>query len=187
MLLLVIGFHGLQFSLSKSFIHGSGSILQVLTAGNPHVTVCCCPGKFNEMAPTLDLLLQRINSAILETQLISHDSAMMGTELFTHLHMLGLCSVLESAGVDLPQRDKDRLMVKSIGGNDLFGLHAHKFMEWKKDPATESAMLIATAMNEQAKANRKLSCPASSSSRPLRSTAQQSPLDAISAPKSRDF
>ena len=65
--------------LSKSFIHGSGSVLQLHTAGNPHVTVCCCPGKFNEMAPTLDLLLQRINSAILETQLISHDSAMIGT------------------------------------------------------------------------------------------------------------
>ena len=45
-------------------------------------------------------------------------------------------------------------MVKSIGGNDLFGLHAQKFMEWKKDPATESAMLIATVMNEQAKAKR---------------------------------
>ena len=46
----------------------------------------------------------------------------------------------------------------------------------------QSAMLIATAVNEQAKASRKLSHP-TSSSRPPRSMA----LDVIPAPKSQDM
>ena len=56
--------------------------------------------------------------------------------------MLGRRIVLDTAGVDLPQRDKDKLMVTSIGDNDLFGPDAHMVAEWKKDPATESVMLI---------------------------------------------
>ena len=147
MLLLVRGFHGSHFQLSESFIHGSGSVLQLHTVAHPHVLVCCCPGKDYEMTPTLDLLLQKINSTVLEAQLMSDDSAMTATELFTHLHMLCRRTVLDSAGVDLPQRDKDRFVVMSIGGNDLFGPDAHKVAEWKKDPATESVMLIANAVN----------------------------------------
>ena len=85
-------------------------------------------------------IFQRINSTIMKAQLMSHDSAMTPIELFTHLHMLRPRTVFESAGVDLPQRDKDRLIVMSVGDNDLFGPHAHKVVEWKKDPATESAM-----------------------------------------------
>ena len=47
---------------------------------------------------------------------------------------------------------------------------------WKKDPALESALLIATAVHEQSKAQKKSS--SSSSSRPAKSLAHQSPLDA---------
>ena len=75
----------------------------------------------------------------MEAQLMSHDShdsAMTTGELFTHLYMLRHHTVLDTAGVDIPQRDKDRLILMSIGGNDLFGPEAHKVAEWKKDPAT---------------------------------------------------
>ena len=82
-------------------------------------------GKIDEMAPTLALLFQRINSTIMVVQLMSHDSAMTARELFTHLYMLRRRTVLDTAGVDLPQRDKDKLMVMSIGDNDLFGPDAH--------------------------------------------------------------
>ena len=87
-------------------------------------------GKIDEMAPMLHLLFQRINPTIMEAQLMSHDSAMKATELFTHLYMLRCHTVLDTAGVDLPQRDKDRLILMSIGGNDLFGPDAHKVAEW---------------------------------------------------------
>ena len=46
----------------------------------------------------------------MEAQLMSHDSAMTARELFTHLYMLRRHTVLDTAGVDLPQRDKDRLI-----------------------------------------------------------------------------
>ena len=72
----------------------------------------------------------------MEAQLMSHDSAMTARELFTHLYMLRRHTVLDTAGVDLPQRDKDRLILMLIGGNDLFGPDAHKVAEWTKDPAT---------------------------------------------------
>ena len=122
----------------------------------------------------------------MEAQLMSHDSAMTAGELFTHLHMLRRRTVLDTAGVDLPQRDKDKLMVMSIGDNDLFGPDAHMVAEWKKDPALESVMLTDTAVNEQGKASRKLSRLMSSSSRRPRSMAHQSSLDAIPAPKSQE-
>ena len=41
---------------------------------------------------------------------MSHDSAMTARERFTHLYMLRRHTVLDTAGVDLPQRDKDRLI-----------------------------------------------------------------------------
>ena len=48
--------------------------------------------------------------------------------------MLRRRTVLESSTVDLPYaRDKDRLLVMSVGGNDLFGPNARKVQEWKKD------------------------------------------------------
>ena len=42
-------------------------------------------------------------------------------------------TVLESPSVNLPQRDKDRLLVMSIGGSDVFGPNARNVQEWKKD------------------------------------------------------
>ena len=95
---------------------------------------------------------------------MSHDATVTATELCNHLHMLQYRSVLESSVVNLPQRDKDRLLVMKIGGNDLFGPNARKMEEWKKAPAVESAILIATAVLELSKAQKKSS--SCSSSRP---------------------
>ena len=95
-------------------------------------------------------------------------------------------AVHDTAGVDLPQRDKDKLMVMWIGDNDLFCPDAHMVAEWKKDPATESVNLIDTAVDEQGKASIKLSHPTSSSSRPPRSMAHESPSGAIPAPVSQE-
>ena len=64
---------------------------------------------------------------------MSHDAGVTATELFTNLHMLRRRTVLESSNVDLPQRDKDRLLVMSVRGNDLVGSNARsKVQEWKK-------------------------------------------------------
>ena len=143
-------------------------------------------GMIDEIAPALDLTLPKNK--------VSHHGGTANVTwlcddryrtLYT-LHMLRRLTVLDAARVDLPQRDKDRFMVMSIGGNDIFGPDAHRVTEWKKDPATESAMLIATTVDEQAKASRKLCHPTSSSSRPPRSMAHQSPLDATPAPMSRE-
>ena len=68
----------------------------------------------------LDDLLLQANSTVLEAQLMSHDAGITATELYTHLHMLRRRTVPESSMVDLPQWDKDRLLVMYIGGNDLF-------------------------------------------------------------------
>ena len=76
--------------------------------------------------PVVDDLLQRVNSTILEAQLMSNDAAVTATELYTHLHMLRRRTVLESPALDQPQRDKDQLLVMSVGGNDLFGPNARK-------------------------------------------------------------
>ena len=81
----------------------------------------------------VDDLIQRANSMALEAHIMAHDSGVTSTELFTHLHMLRRRSILESPTVDLPQRDKDRLLVMSVGGNDLFGPDACKVHEWKLD------------------------------------------------------
>ena len=96
---------------------------------------------------------------------MSHDATVTAIELYTLLHMLRRhSSVLESSAVDLPKRDKDCLLVMAIRGNDLFGLNAREMEEWKKDPVVESALLIATAVHEQSKAQKKSA--SSSSSRP---------------------
>ena len=79
----------------------------------------------------------------MEAQIMAHDSGVTATELFTHLNMLRRRSVLDSPTVALPQRDKDRLLVMSVGGNDLFGPDARKVHEWKLDMEEENAKLIA--------------------------------------------
>ena len=72
----------------------------------------------------IDDLFQRANSMALEAHIMAHDSGVTATELFTHLHMLRRRSVLEDPTVSLPQRDKDRLLVMEVGGQDLFGPNA---------------------------------------------------------------
>ena len=117
---------------------------------------------------------------------MAHDSGVTSTELFTQLHMLRRRSILESPTVDLPQRDKDRLLVMSVGGNDLFGPDARKVHEWKLD--TEEEKLNSSPeflMNENiAKKSKKK--PSSSESRPPCSVAHRSPLDALFRPKPKD-
>ena len=51
-------------------------------------------------------------------------------------------TVLESPSVNLPQRDKDRLLVMSIGGSDVFGPNACNVQEWKKDTEEVRVKLI---------------------------------------------
>ena len=139
-------------------------------------------------ASLLDDLLQRANSTVLEAQFMSHDAGFTATELYTHLHMLRRRTVLESSTVDLPQRDKDRLLVMSAGGNDLFGPNACKVQEWKKDTEVEKVKLISRVFEERERrekaAKKKLS---SSSARPPRSLSHQSPLDALPTLRSRQF
>ena len=77
------------------------------------------------------------NSTVLEAQLMSHDAGVTATELYTHLYMLRRYTVLESSSIDLPQHDKYRLLVLSVGCNDLFGPNARKVQEWKKDTEEE--------------------------------------------------
>ena len=60
---------------------------------------------------------------------MSHDAGITAAELYTHLHMIHRCTVLESSRVNLPQRDKDRLLVMAAGGNALFGPNARKVQE----------------------------------------------------------
>ena len=96
----------------------------------------------------LDELLQRANSTVLEAQLMSHDAGVMVTELYTHLHMLRRRTVLDSPSVDLSQRDKDRLMVMSVGGQDIFGPNARKVQEWKKDTEEEQVKMISRVLEE---------------------------------------
>ena len=98
----------------------------------------------------VDDLIQRANSMALEAHIMTHDSGVTATELFTHLHMLRRHSVLDSPTVALPQRDKDRLLVMSVGGNDLFGPDARKVHEWKLDTEEENVKLIARVFDERA-------------------------------------
>ena len=101
--------------------------------------------------------------------------------------MLRRRTVLESPSIDLPQRDKDHLLVMSVGGNDLFGPNARKVQEWKWDTEEEKVKLISRVFEERENrdkaAKRKSSA---SSSRPPRFLAHQSPLDGISTPRSKD-
>ena len=134
----------------------------------------------------VDDLIQRANSMALEAHIMAHDSGVTTTELFTHLHMLLRRSVLDSPTVDLPQRDKDRLLVMSVGGNDLFVPDAHKVHEWKLDTEEENVKLISRVFDERAQRDKSKKKPSSSDSCPPRSVAHRSPLDALSRPKPKD-
>ena len=85
----------------------------------------------------------------LEAHIMAHDSRVTSTELFTHLHMLRRRSILESPTVDLPQRDKDRLLVMSVGCNNLFCPDARKVHEWKLDTEEEKVKLISRVFDER--------------------------------------
>ena len=161
--------------------------MQFHAAGHRLFCALRWPKSVKNDASLIDDLLQRANSTILEAQLMSHDAGITATELFIHLHMLRKHTVLESPTVDLPQRDKDRLLVMSVGGNDLFGPNACKVQEWKRDTEEEKVKLISCVFEERENrdkaAKRKISA---SSSHPPRSLAHQSPLDAISTPRSKE-
>ena len=133
----------------------------------------------------VDDLIQRANSMALEAHLMAHDAGVTSTELFTHLHMIRRHTVLESPTVDLPQQDKDRLLVMSVGGNDLFGPDARKVHEWKRDTEEEKVKLISRVFDERDQRD-KAKKPSSSDSRPPRSLSHRYPLESISRPRPKD-
>ena len=133
------------------------------------------------------IYLQELNSTILEAQLMSHDSSTDAIELFTHFHMLRRRQVLNAPSVALIQGHKDRLLFMTIGSNDLFGPNANQVQEWKKDPETEQALCIATAVREKAKSERTpTKNNSSAASHPARSLQPISPLEALPALKSKE-
>ena len=134
----------------------------------------------------IDDLFQRANSMALEAHIMAHDSGVTATELFTHLHMLRRRSVLEAPTVSLPQRDKDRLLVMEVGGNDLFGPNARQVHEWKRDTDEENVKLIARVFDERNQRDKTKKKPASSESRPPRFMDHRSPLAGLSRPKPKD-
>ena len=117
-------------------------------------------------AMRLDDLLQRANSTVMEAQLRSHDAGVTAAELY--LHMLRRRTVLESPSVDLPQRDKDRLLVMSLGGNDLFSPNARKVQEWKRDKEEEKVKMISRVFEERENREKAARKKTSSSVRPPR-------------------
>ena len=127
----------------------------------------------------VDDLIQRANSMALEAHIMAHDSGVTATELFTHLHMLRRRSVT----VTLPQRDKDRLLVLPVGGNDLFGPDARKVHEWKLNTEEEIVKLTARVFDERAQRDKPKKKPSSLESRPPRSVDHRSPLAGLSRPK----
>ena len=134
----------------------------------------------------VDDLIQRANSMALEVHLMAHDAGVTSTELFTHLHMIRRRTVLESPTVDLPRRDKDHLLVMSVGGNDLFGPDARKVHEWKRDTEEEKIKLISRVFDERDQRDKAKKKPSSSESRPPCSLSHRSPLDSISRPRPKD-
>ena len=134
----------------------------------------------------VDDLIQRANSMALEAHIMAHDAGATATELFTHLHMLLRRSVLDSPTVTLPQRDKDQLLVMSVGGNDLFGPDARKMHERKLDTEEENVKLIACVFYERVQRDKSKKKPSSSDPRPPRSVDHQSPLAGLTRPKPKD-
>ena len=137
-------------------------------------------------ATRLDDLFQRAKSSVLEAQLMSHDAGVTAAELYTHLHMLRRRTVLESPSVDLPQCDKDRLLVMSLGGNDLFGPNARKVQEWKKDTEEEKVKMISRVFEERENRENAAGKKFSSSVHLPRSLSHQFQLDAIHPPRTKD-
>ena len=131
----------------------------------------------------VDDLIQRANSVALELHLMAHDAGVMSTELFTHLHMLRRRTVLESPTVDLPQWDKDRWLVMSVGGNDLFRPDARKVHEPKRDTEEEKIKLISRVFDERDQRDKAKKKPSSYESRPPCSLSHRSPVDSRPRPK----
>ena len=134
----------------------------------------------------VDDLIQRANSMALGAHIMAHDAGATATELFTHLHMLRCRSVLDSPTVALPQRDKDRLLVMSVGGNDLFGPDARKVHEWKLDTEEENVKHIARVFDERVQHDKSKKKPSSSDPRPPRSVDHRSPLTGLTCSKPKD-
>ena len=134
----------------------------------------------------IDDLFQRANSMALEAHIMAHDSGVTATELFTHLHMLRRRSVLEDPTVSLPQRDKDRLLVMEVGGQDLLGPNARQVHEWKRDTDEENVKLIARVFDERNQRDKSKKKPTSSESRTPRSLEHRSPLAGLSRQKPKD-
>ena len=146
---------------------------------------CSAAPRVSNIEP-LDDLIQRANCTALEAHLMAHDAGVTSTKLFTHLHMLRRRTVLESLTVDLPQGDKDRLLVMSVGGNDLFGPDARKVHEWKRDTEEEKVKLISRVFDEREQRDKAKKKHSSSNSHPPRSLSHRSPLKSISRPRPKD-
>ena len=134
----------------------------------------------------IDDLFQRANSMALEAHIMAYDSGVTATELFTHLHMLRRRLVLEDPTVSLPQRDKDRLLVMEVGGQDLFGPNARQVHEWKRDTDEENVKLIARVFDERNQRDKSKKKPTSSESRTPHSLEHRSPLAGLSRQKPKD-
>ena len=79
---------------------------------------------------------------------MSHDATLATSELYANLHLCRRRQVLNSSQVNLSQRDKDRLLLLSIGGNYLFGPLAPKVEDLRKDPQVEKALLLVDAIEQ---------------------------------------
>ena len=79
---------------------------------------------------------------------MSYDATLATSELYTNMHLRHRRQVLNSPQVNLSQRDKDRLLLLLIGGNDLFGPLAPKVEDLRKDPQVENVLLLAEAIEQ---------------------------------------
>ena len=95
-------------------------------------------------------------------------------------------TVLESSTVDLPQRDQNRLLVMSLGDNDLFGPDARKVHEWKRDTNEVKVKLISRVFDEREQRDKAKKKPSSSTSCPPRSLSHRSPLESFPSPRPKD-
>ena len=134
----------------------------------------------------VDDLIQRANYMALEAHMMAHDAGATATELFTHLHMLRRRSVLDFPTVALPQRDKDRLLVMSVGGNDRFSSDARKVHESKLDTGEENVKLIVSVFDERVQRDKSKKKPSSSDPRLPWSVDHRSPLASRTRPKPKD-
>ena len=78
---------------------------------------------------------------------MSHDATLAASELYANLHLCHRRQVLNPPQVNLSQRDKDRLLLLPIGGNDLFGPLAPKVKDLRKD-SQEKALSLAEAIEQ---------------------------------------